>query len=338
MCAQCLEINILKAYHGDCIHLRFGPVDNEAEQTEKDEKTETPKAPAYNIVIDSGPGMHLSGFRKLMNGIDKAGESVDLLCFTHMDDDHTLAAKHYFNTNKKLDFIKQIWINIPKDEAEHAKKLKAGSVELTGAKKTFELFGHILWHKIPYKTEVKQGHQAQFGDMVLRVEGPTQDRLDRYFAEWDKQMNTVLTDAKSEDDSDANGGSIVIVVEAMGKKLLFSGDAFASDLEAVSGECAGEEGFVLVKLPHHGSNANMSLSMLEKMNCKNFVISANGSMDRPAQKTVDILGEYGSLHEGVVLYGNYDWGRIKKEIAGLRIVELEAEPVSVAEGITLRTE
>lgn len=338
---QRVEINILPAYHGDCIHLRFYSLDNEPKQVDQRESVATPTSPTYkgyNIVIDSGPGKNRAGFKKLMNGIHNSGENVDLLCFTHMDDDHILAAKHYFNTDEELDFIKQIWINIPEGEVMRAQILEASSDELTGAEKTFELYGHILRHGIQCKTEVKQGDKQRFGDLLIRVVLPTQKRLDRYIAEWNKQMeNTKLTDAQSEDDSDANGGSVALVVEAMGKKLLFSGDAFAPDLEAVSEDWAGENGFVLVKLPHHGSNANISMSMLKKMKCKNFVISANGSMDRPTQKTVDILGEYGSLCKGVTLYGNYAWDYID-ETDGVMIAKLEAEPISIAEGITLRTE
>lgn len=316
-----LEINILPAFHGDCIHLRFHS-----------------QGQCHNVVIDSGPGKHSAGFKRLMNGIRAAGEHVDLLCFTHMDDDHVLAAKHYFKTAENLDFVRQIWINIPNDEVQRAQKLKAGTDELTGAEKTFELFGHILRHGIPCKTEVLQGEKLYVGDMLIRAVLPTRELLTSYFDEWDKQMEkTKLTDAQSADDSDANGGSIVLVIEAMGNRLLFSGDAFAPNLEAISGTWTGPNGFALVKLPHHGSNANMSSSMLDAMNCRSFVISANGSMGRPAQKTVNILGQYGSEHGGVKLYGNYGWNDIDK-VVGVTIKKLGAEPVPVTEGITLRTE
>lgn len=316
-----LEINILPAFHGDCIHLRF----HSQEQ-------------CHNVVIDSGPGKHSAGFKRLMNGIRAEGEHVDLLCFTHMDDDHILAAKHYFNTDEKLDFVRQIWINIPHDEVKRAQKMESGSDELTGAGKTFELFGHILRHGILCKTTVKQGDELTVGDMLIRTVLPTQERLKTYFDDWYEQMSNVkLASAQSPDDRPANGGSIALVIEAMGKRLLFSGDAFAPDLEEISGMWAGENGFVLVKLPHHGSNANMSSSMLDAMNCRCFVISANGSMGRPSQDTVNILGQYGSDHQGVMLYGNYGWNDIDKAV-GVTIKKLGAEPVSVTEGITLRTE
>ena len=318
------EINILPALHGDCIHLRFCSAGK-----------------WYNIVIDSGPAMHEQSFFKLMNRFKASEEQLDLLCLTHMDDDHILAVKNYLgNPKRDSSFIKHVWINVPDDEIEAAKSIIPSSVCTTGAKKASKLYGFIYNRQIPHSTKIQRGQTMYFGDVLVQAVLPTPERLDEYFEEWRRQKEQKAkskpTSANDDDDSAANGGSIALFVWAMGQKMLFSGDAFAPDLKEVAEKWAGD-GFDLVKLPHHGSNANISDEMLEAMKCRRFIISANGTMDRPTQKTVDILGGYGSKHGEVTLYGNYHWRGIKKK-DGVTIELLTKEPLSFAEGMTLRTE
>ena len=314
------EINVLQAFHGDCIHLRFNS-----------------EGKWYNIVIDSGPAFHETGFKNLLNWINDMEEQVDLLCFTHMDDDHILAAKNYFrDSEKKTDFIKQIWINVPEDEIESAQSATLSSVCTTSANKASKLYGCIYSRGIPHTTKILRGQTIYFGDVLVQAVLPTQARREEYFAEWHKQKTKdKCTSANSLDDKPANGGSIALFVWVMGKRMLFSGDAFAEDLTEVAEMWAGD-GFDLIKLPHHGSNGNITDEMLKAMKCRCFVISADGKRDRPTQATIDLLASYGRTNGTVTLYGNNPWKLEERD--GIAIKTLAAEAVLISDGITLRTE
>ena len=181
-----------------------------------------------------------------------------------------------------------------------------------------------------------RGQTIYFGDVLVQAVLPTQARREEYFAEWHKQKTKdKCTSANSLDDKPANGGSIALFVWVMGKRMLFSGDAFAEDLTEVAEMWAGD-GFDLIKLPHHGSNGNITDEMLKAMKCRCFVISADGKRDRPTQATIDLLASYGRTNGTVTLYGNNPWKLEERD--GIAIKTLAAESVLISDGITLRTE
>jgi beta-lactamase superfamily II metal-dependent hydrolase len=86
---------------------------------------------------------------------------------------------------------------------------------------------------------------------------------------------------KDTDGSKANGSSIAFIVEYDGKRVLFAADAHASVLTNGLMRYAQRVGEArprldLVKLSHHGSNANLSTKMLVLIDCRRWLISTNG--------------------------------------------------------------
>lgn len=87
----------------------------------------------------------------------------------------------------------------------------------------------------------------------------------------------------AEDDSPANASSIALLAEYRGKRLLLSGDAHPSVLAKSLATIAREDGHAgpvaidLAKLPHHGSDANVSPELLDAIDCRRFAISTSGS-------------------------------------------------------------
>ncbi|MTV91723.1 hypothetical protein, partial [Streptococcus pneumoniae] len=71
----------------------------------------------------------------------------------------------------------------------------------------------------------------------------------------------------------ANGSSIAFIFEYEEKKILFGADAFPTvlleSLERLSPD--GNVSFDAVKVPHHGSKGNLNHSLLEKINCSNYL-------------------------------------------------------------------
>ena len=69
--------------------------------------------------------------------------------------------------------------------------------------------------------------------------------------------------------------------DAPTKRILLAGDAHASVLAKNLKRYADEVGehpvrIDLVKLSHHGSNANVSTAMLELIDCRRYLVSTNG--------------------------------------------------------------
>lgn len=86
------------------------------------------------------------------------------------------------------------------------------------------------------------------------------------------------------DDTAANGSSIAVLAEFAGKTVLLGADAFAPVLEqAVDLLIArrklrsGRLPLSAFKLPHHGSQNNLSLSLLRKLRCQDFLVSTSGA-------------------------------------------------------------
>lgn len=99
------------------------------------------------------------------------------------------------------------------------------------------------------------------------------------------------------DTSRANGSSIALLLEYPATKpevrLLLAGDAWASVLETSlasvlkPGARLSLNGF---KLPHHGSVANISEALLERLKCSNYLISTNGAIfGHPHARCVELL-------------------------------------------------
>jgi hypothetical protein len=149
-------------------------------------------------------------------------------------------------------------------------------------------------------------------DMKLTVLGPTPERLLDFKPKWKEEVLIALakgnldvvppgletfgsslppnlmlpTDLKELadknsgiDDSEANGSSIALLLEYKSKRVLLSGDAYASDL--IEGISTFTDGQLLdldaFKLPHHGSKKNISKELIESVNCGKWIFSTDGT-------------------------------------------------------------
>ena len=63
-----LEVYTYNAGKGDCVRLRFDDT--------------------HNIIIDTGVIRFAPAFKRICDEITSAGETLDLLILTHVDDDH----------------------------------------------------------------------------------------------------------------------------------------------------------------------------------------------------------------------------------------------------------
>lgn len=151
------------------------------------------------------------------------------------------------------------------------------------------------------------------GELTLQVVGPTRFRLTDFIPVWEEEVHDALRKGSLDhvspglevmgkkgrppqladeadleelalfnsgvDGSEANGSSIALILEHDGKRVLLTGDAYGPDLvDALKTiDPAGPVPFDLVKLPHHGSEKNVTVDLVEKIRTPRWLISTDGT-------------------------------------------------------------
>ncbi|MFL0267931.1 MBL fold metallo-hydrolase [Candidatus Clostridium radicumherbarum] len=315
-----VEVRVLKAFQGDCIWIRYG------------EKTFT------NIIIDSGPSTFTNKFKELIREIRKKEEIIDLLVFTHIDNDHIGgASKAMIDENVNNNCIKKIWINTPTaicrqfnlkqyENVDH--QIPVSTVNQEYSPKIANSLIDIIAKK---KIETEQlimatGRSINIADAEIMVLSPTEKELIELVKEWGKYgMNTpfssevynkvaidTINDMEinkyDKDKSPYNGSSIAFTFKYKDITLLLLGDAYADTVAQVMGDIYGEEKLVvdLTKLSHHGSSSNSNSKLLDKLICSNYIISTNGANSNPDKRTIARLLKSNDGKQ-INLFSNYNW-------------------------------
>ncbi len=91
-------------------------------------------------------------------------------------------------------------------------------------------------------------------------------------------------DSKSLDHSEANGSSIAVILEYGDVRLLLGGDAHPTVLrESLERWCAAQPDaperawLDAFKVPHHGSDKNMTAQLMEVLDCDTYLVSTSGA-------------------------------------------------------------
>ena len=130
-------------------------------------------------------------------------------------------------------------------------------------------------------------------DMSFLVLGPDAERVDSFRTRWKKDLKKIL--AKEEkaataqsmtDGSPFNLASIVVLAKMNGKTMLLTGDARGDYIEdglESAGLLTDSGSFHvdLLKVPHHGSNNNVTREFFERVTADHYVISG----DRPPRQS-----------------------------------------------------
>lgn len=88
--------------------------------------------------------------------------------------------------------------------------------------------------------------------------------------------------ASRTDTSTTNATSITLLAEWKGRRILLTGDALAEDLTQALNRLSGSElmRLDLIKLPHHGSQQNLTRELVEAVSCPNWLFSTDGTTFR----------------------------------------------------------
>ncbi|KWD09325.1 hypothetical protein WM34_27135 [Burkholderia ubonensis] len=174
------------------------------------------------------------------------------------------------------------------------------------------------------------------GGLKLTVLGPTRDKLLKLKPVWEKEcakagldplnqlrpvveepgvepMGIPNVDALAatpfkEDNAPANGSSISLLAEFDGKRILLGADAHPTTLESAIDRLIGKGQrlpLTAFKLPHHASKHNVSVDLLQRVQCKKYLVSTNGAQFKhPDREAVARVIKHGGASP--MLYFNYE--------------------------------
>jgi hypothetical protein len=159
----------------------------------------------------------------------------------------------------------------------------------------------------PFQGMVLAGHAPITLDNVkLTVVAPSQENLAALQEDWDKKIKPILKKEKDAgartqiasyvDSSVYNLSSIVVLVEAQGKRILLTGDGRGDHtLQGLENagllDAKGRIEVDVLKMPHHGSIRDIDLDYLQKIRARHFVFSANGKFSNPDLDTLKLLSK-----------------------------------------------
>jgi beta-lactamase superfamily II metal-dependent hydrolase len=290
-----LRIELLPAGYGDAILVAYG-----------DGAT-----PQHHILIDAGQATTSKAVLQRLAALRAAGGAIDLFVVTHIDNDHIGGALKLLADPAAAGMIQSIWFN----GYVHLDKAAGLLGPIQGEKLTKQIVDLGLdWNPgwpLPVQPDVggpivvtKPTTRELPGEATALVLSPTPQKLVRLQAEWDEVVSKAglrpdqdaeeepellapgLLGASLDDLADtptpidtaaANGSSIAFVFEYGGKRVLFGADAHPDVLTAAFAQLA-EKPYRLdaCKLPHHGSKGNVTVGLIEALDCPLWLVSSNG--------------------------------------------------------------
>ncbi len=291
------SLEAVKARHGDCLLLHWGEADH-------------PRI----ALIDGGPETVYAQYlaprlRKLakQRGVEKL--KLDLTMVSHIDDDHINGVldladdiengdapaeidKLWFNSLEGLldteiargtkaqvtasidaitpgvasEWDRKIIASVPQGQLLHAFADRQGILDLMNA---------------PYAPIVmfsKGQKPAKIKGLTLTVLGPFADEVEELRKKW-KELRKEGIAAAFRDASPYNLSSIVVMLEYDGKRALLTGDArgdkVMAGLDARGLMTDGKIHVHLLKLPHHGSQNNVTRGFFENVTADHYVVSGD---------------------------------------------------------------
>jgi beta-lactamase superfamily II metal-dependent hydrolase len=294
------ELRILQADHGDSIAIK---IEHEGE--------------IKNILIDGGPASVFEcnsqpmALKEFLDEIINADEFIDLLILTHVDDDHVGGLLAGFEQSEYLEKLtKKVWFNSGQLIFDHfkTKAIESNSKYLEFNPESVDKITSIA-QGVEFETHIKKlacwtnkliqaNEVIELFGCIFKILSPTEDKLNKLLFKWENEIDDILTspyendysntfhelirkDKFKGDQSPHNGSSIAFLFEHKGQSILFLGDSHApviiNSLKNLNYSKDNKLKLDYMKVSHHGSKANTNKKLLELIDCKNFIISTDGS-------------------------------------------------------------
>ncbi|MEM9072926.1 MAG: hypothetical protein AAGE52_30745 [Myxococcota bacterium] len=313
-------LEILQAFHGDCLLLHHGTDDG-----------------VDVMVVDGGPTKtykkHLRP-RLLELRDSRVGDqtfNIEVMV-SHADGDHIQGIielaeeieERFDDGDEPLLDIFDLWHNSFDDVFGNAASKIAAALSQPNSFGTAVAASH---HGGAFAASIKEGRTLRrianrmgwsvnqplgvirndmdavaYGDgLTLTVVGPLAHRYEALHEKWDKEVKKhgwssgdAAAASRRFDTSVTNLSSIVCMAEMGGKSILLTGDARGDDivegLESLGYlDPGGSMTVDVLKVPHHGSDRNVSTEFFRRVKAKNYVISGDGSHHNPDETTLDMI-------------------------------------------------
>lgn len=316
-----MRIITLPAYKGDAILVEL----------DNDLKTK--------ILIDTGTKRtYVDGtIKKILN----TDGQIDLLILTHIDEDHIGGMIKYFaDAKRKENTFKEIWFNSGKlvDEYFNLNRTEIPEIPILESKsKEMSVKQGISLEKELEKTKtwfqklILTGDTFNLEGAEIQILSPQIDTLKELLEVWEiekssqkkmsyktdyhktiKEFQKTIEEELEEKGSLANESSIAFLLNYLGKKILFGGDAFPSvicnSLKKLGFSPTNKIKLDLFKVSHHASKFAVSNELLEMIECKEFIISTNGHGGLPSKECLSRIISY---QDKPKLHFNYSNSTIK---------------------------
>lgn len=279
-------MKVIQAEHGDALVVSYG------------------KDPVYHLLVDGGPENAFPNLLSVLESLRQDGILIlEAIVISHYDNDHIGGIIRLLRNAPDWLKINDIWFN--------GRKHISPSDSL-GVNESDELSfliekGGYFWNKAFDNKAVKAnfGRSIRFnGGMDAWVLSPMQEQLnilaknmpdilkgDVEFLNYPKDRlgrkdvwpAPSIVDLASanyvRDTSASNGSSIAIMLKFNEKNILLAADSFAEVVVKGIEEYWGNRIDVeVLKISHHGSQANTSDVLLKTIRCRRFIISTNGKI------------------------------------------------------------
>jgi beta-lactamase superfamily II metal-dependent hydrolase len=146
----------------------------------------------------------------------------------------------------------------------------------------------------------------------LQILGPTKKNLDKLREEWNNWFSKKQQTQKSAyelvqilDKSIPNLASIMFWAHIKNRKILFTGNGLGQDIIQILSKNAmidknGKFHVDVLKVPHHGSDRNVSKEFFDIVSAEYYIISANGMYDNPSHSTLKWIIESEHFHKKLI--------------------------------------
>lgn len=328
-----LKVTVLPAGHGDCILVQCS---------------------AFTILVDSGPirpDIHARLRAALILALD--GKAIDLAIITHHDEDHT-GGMHWIlrGGNDVAIVVNQLLFNSPSLIASFLDGDKEEAASFVHAHTVSGLLPPCSAEAVYAGQKPREFDE---GRVVLTMFSPNPDLIEEYGREIAcgvKQCKNLETEGDEEEpaglkgrvvpvvgsltnlramaDSDngsdrskSNALSLAFMLSFEGRNLLFLGDSWASTVEAAFDQKwpgNARQQFDVVFVSHHGSKNNTTVNLYKRIDCKRFVICADGKSHPDALTLRRILEASGWI--GPTFYLSENTPELRTMFAGSDFVRL----------------
>lgn len=294
-----LVLEVLPAGYGDCL-LVSCPVGRRT----------------WRLLVDTGPDETYPALKARLAQIppnSRGQRHVDLFIVSHIDHDHIGGASLLLADRDLNVTFGDIWFNAPPRPQTRGVAEGEGLAALLGAPGN-----ELPWNRAFGGDAVCTPGEGQTRDVIrkkgeprLTLLSPTPARLEALFRVWGRELERFRKKQHDEeapvapsatrgsgeptledlaardtrlDKAEANGSSIALLIEHRGISVVLGADAFATVLAPALRQLAqarGASGAVSVdvlKLSHHGSNANVTRELFAAVQAKHYVFSTNGAI------------------------------------------------------------